>query len=199
MLNAVFVKPRMALKRSLRRMLGDSSGATAVEFAILGLPFCALIFGVIEISVVFLITSTTEHALSETAREIRTGEFQNTTGANTAAAFKTAVCGHMAGLGKCSKLRVDVVGSGTNSFSDLTLPDSPPACTGTPQEIENCENAPPAMPADTYTSTASEQVVIVRVQYVHQLTIPNALTGLANGSGNTRIINATTAFRNEPF
>ena len=105
----------------------------------------------------------------------------------------------MSGLGKCSKLRVDVVTSGTNKFADLTLPASPAACTGTPAQIQACEDADPVMPADTYTSPTAEQVVIVRVQYVHKLTIPSLLTGLANGSGNTRIINATTAFRTEPF
>lgn len=179
------------------RYLRNRDGATAVEFAILGLPFAALLFGIIEISVVFILTTNTEHALSEVSREIRTGEFQGSAG--NADDFKTAICSAMAGVGKCSKLRVDVVGAATGKFADLTLPESPPPCTGTPAEIETCEDAEPTMPADTYSTTVSEQVVIVRVQYVHSLTIPSTLTGLSNSTGNTRVITATTAFRNEPF
>lgn len=183
--------------RLLQRVARNDEGATAVEFAILGLPFAALLFGIIEISVVFILTTNTEHALSEVSRDIRTGEFQS--GSDNAAQLKSDICAAMSGLGNCNKLRVDVVRAATGKFTELSLPDSPPACTGTPTEIQTCEDATPDMPADTYVSTASEDVVIVRVQYVHQLTIPSKITGLSNSTGNTRVITATTAFRNEPF
>jgi len=184
-------------KRLLQRFRRSQDGATAVEFAILGLPFAALLFGIIEISVVFILTTNTEHALSEVSRDIRTGEFQGSSG--NAAQLKTDICAAMSGLGNCSKLRVDVVKAATGKFTELSLPVSPPPCSGTPAEIETCLAAQPAMPADTYAVTNGEDVVIVRVQYVHQLTIPSAITGLSNGTGNTRVITATTAFRNEPF
>lgn len=187
-----------ARKPIFERFRRNNEGATAVEFAILGLPFAALLFGIIEISIVFIITTNTEHALSEVAREIRTGEFQNTGGDN-AGDFKDAICDAMSGLGNCNKLRVDVVKAATGKFSELKLPISPPVCSGSPAEIKACEASQPAMPADEYATTESEDVVIVRVQYVHQLTIPSAITGLSNASGNTRVITATTAFRNEPF
>jgi len=186
--------PKKSLFRRLRR---DTKGATAVEFAILGLPFAALLFGIIEISVVFILTTNSEHALSEVSRDIRTGEFQGSSG--DAAQLKTDICAAMSGLGNCSKLRVDVVKAATGKFTELSLPVSPPPCTGTPAEIETCQAAQPDMPADTYAVTNGEDVVIVRVQYVHQLTIPSTITGLSNGTGNTRVITATTAFRNEPF
>ncbi len=179
------------------RLKRNEDGATAIEFAILGLPFLALLFGIIEISIVFIITTNTEHALSEVSREIRTGEFQGSGGG--ADEFKAEICKAMSGLGDCNKLRVDVVAAATGKFSDLVLPESPPACTGTPAEIEACQKADPALPADSYANTASEDVVIVRVQYVHKLAVPSSLTGLANSTGNSRVINATTAFRNEPF
>jgi Flp pilus assembly protein TadG len=189
--------PKSLLGNIWHKFGRNKDGATALEFAILGLPFAALLFGIIEISVVFILTTNTEHAVSEVSREIRTGEFQSTGG--SADEFKAAVCSALSGLGKCDKLRVDVVSASTGNFADLTLPESPPACTGNAAEIAACEAAQPALPADTYTSTGSGAVVIVRVQYVHQLTIPSAVTGLSNAAGNTRVITATTAFRNEPF
>ncbi|HHL42624.1 MAG TPA: pilus assembly protein [Hellea balneolensis] len=178
----------------LRRFRKDGQGATAIEFAILGIPFAALLFGIVEISVLFFITSTTEHAVTSVARKIRTGEFQVADG--TEAGFKAAVCAAMAGVGNCNRLRVDVVTAGTGKFTDLVLPVSPPVCD--PND-DVCKENPPAMPPDNYNDSGSGDVVIVRVQYVHQLAVPSALTGLANSSGNTHVISIATAFRNEPF
>ena len=195
-----FMKPNLSRKRKWKFpgvFKRNDDGATAIEFAILGLPFLALLFGIIEISIVFIVTTNTEHALSEVSREIRTGEFQGSGGGVTE--FKEAICDAMSGLGDCNRLRVDVVAAATGKFADLALPESPTACTGTPAEIEACESSDPVLPPDSYTVTASEEVVIVRVQYVHKLAVPSTITGLANSTGNTRIINATTAFRNEPF
>jgi len=188
---------RLKSKKKLSAFGRAQEGATAVEFAILGLPFAALLFGIIEVSLLFFLTSTTEHALAEVAREIRTGEFQGTGG--SAAELKTAICTNMHGIGNCNNLRVDVISTATGQFSSLVLPVSPPACSGTAAEIAACEAATPVMPADNYSVTGSSDVVIVRVQYVHRLEIPSTLTGLANSTGNTHVISAVTAFRNEPF
>lgn len=182
-----------------RNLLTDETGATAIEFAILGIPFLAILFGIIELAFIFFISATTQHALETVARKIRTGEFQSA--GNTSAAFKTAICSAMAGVGNCSKLRVDVISSSTGKFSNLVLPVSPDpnACTGTPAEIEACESQPPSLPADSYATTASGEVVIVRVQYFHTLVLPSELTRLSNSTGNTHVITHTTAFKNEPF
>ena len=188
-------------RRGKRRLFSllrrANTGATAVEFALLGIPFAALLFGIVEISVLFFITSTVHHAVAEVAREIRTGEFQTTGGG--AAEFKEAICSAMSTVGSCDNLRVDVISSATGQFSTLILPASPTSCTGTPAEVDACEAADPVMPADDYNDTDSGDVVIVRVQYVHHLSVPNELTRLSNAAGNTHVITATTAFKNEPF
>lgn len=188
---------RRKLIKVLRTAGKEQGGATAVEFALLGLPFAALLFGIVEISVLFFMSSTVHHAVAEVSRDIRTGEFQSTGGGATE--FKAAVCSAMSTVGNCSNLRVDVVSSATGKFSSLNLPVSPVACSGTPAEVEACEATDPVMPADDYNATNSSDVVIVRVQYVHHLSIPNELTKLANAAGNTHVITATTAFKNEPF
>ncbi|MBL4854121.1 MAG: pilus assembly protein [Robiginitomaculum sp.] len=193
--------PRVKSRRLGRGIFGalrkNRDGTTAIEFAILGVPFMALLFGIVEISVLFFVTSTTHHAVAEVSRQIRTGEFQSTGGG--AEEFKDAICAAMSGVGSCDNLRVDVLSSATGQFSDLNLPTSPVSCSGTSEEIEACEAADPEMLADEYTDTSGGDVVIVRVQYVHQLAVPNELTRLSNAAGNTHIITATTAFKNEPF
>ena len=57
-----------------KNFLRNEDGTTAIEFAILGVPFLALLFGIVELAVIFFISSTTQHALESSAREIRTGE-----------------------------------------------------------------------------------------------------------------------------
>jgi len=197
-MRTLIIKNNRRGKRRLFSLLRrDKTGATAVEFALLGIPFAALLFGIVEISVLFFVTSTVHHAVSEVSRDIRTGEFQSTGGGATE--FKAAICSAMSTVGNCANLRVDVISSSTGRFSSLALPASPASCTGTTAAIEACEAADPVMPADDYNDTSSGQVVIVRVQYVHHLSVPNALTSLSNAAGNTHVITATTAFKNEPF
>lgn len=181
------------------RLVKNEEGTTAIEFAILGIPFMALLFGIIELAVLFFISSTTQHALETVSREIRTGEFQSEGGA--AAEFKTKICAAMVGVGNCDYLRVDILSSATGRFSELTLPQSPAEIpeNETEAEKEAREAAAPALPADNYTVTSGGDVVIVRVQYIHRLTIPSELTRLSNSTGNTHIITHTTAFKNEPF
>jgi len=193
-----FIENNRRGKRRLFSLLRkDKTGATAVEFALLGIPFAALLFGIVEISVLFFMTSTVHHAVADVSREIRTGEFQSTGGG--AAEFKAAICSAMSTVGNCDNLRVDVISSATGQFSTLVLPVSPASCSGSPSEIEACEGADPVMPADEYNDTSGGDVVIVRVQYVHHLSVPDALTSLSNAAGNTHVITATTAFKNEPF
>ncbi len=190
-------KPNARKQRFAARYAQNAKGATALEFAILGIPFMALLFGIIELAVIFFIGSIIEHATAEASRDIRTGEFQSA--GNSSAAFKDAICANMSGVGSCDNLRVDVISAATGKFTDLSLPSSPEECTGSQEEIDDCQSAPPVLPADTYTATIGGDVVIVRTQYFHTLAVPSALTKLANSSGNTRVITAVTAFRNEPF
>jgi len=179
----LFNRPR----RSIRRYLKNRNGTTAIEFALLALPFSALLFAIIETAVVFFITSTMSHATSEAARQIRVGNFQ--AGGGGQAEFKDLVCAGMSGIGNCNaKLRIDVVTSADGTFASGMLPVTPD------------DESDPTIPPSTYTCTQARDVVIVRAQYFHQLSLPNSMTFLSNRADNkTRLIQSTTAFRNEPF
>ena len=178
------------LIKQTKRFRKDTEGATAVEFAILLVPFCAILFAIVELGIVFFIQATMGHAMQEASREIRTGQFQSTGG--LASAFKDEVCNNMAGLGDCDNLRVDVVTSATGRFEPDMLDPTPTADPADP-------NAPPPMPADVFDDTGPRAPVIIRIQYYHELAFPGEYTRLANASGNVRIIQTVTAFRNEPF
>lgn len=181
---------RKKLRGRIKHYRDDREGATAVEFAILVIPFSAMLFAIIELGIVFFIQATMGNAMQEASREVRTGQFQSAGG--LAAAFEQKVCDHMAGVGSCSNLRVDVVSSPTGRFEPNMLPPTPTSDPSNP-------GAPPAQPASTYAQTGPRAPVVIRVQYYHNLAFPGQYTRLANASGNTRIIQTVTAFRNEPF
>ena len=176
----------------LKRYAKERDGATAMEFGILIIPFSALLFGIIELAIVFFISSSVSHAVQESARLVRTGQFQQV--CQDAEAFKAEVCDNMAGLsGKCAqRLRIDVVSSPTGKFVPGLLP-------ATPTEEDPDNAGEPQILPDSYVNTVSEAVVVVRAQYYHKLAVPGELTFLANQPGNYRVLTATTAFRNEPF
>jgi len=168
----------------------NKDGATAVEFGILFVPFAMLLFAVLELGITFFIGATVNHAMTASARQIRTGQFQASCG--TTAQFKQNICEKMSGLGNCqANLRLDVVTSPTGEYEPDLLPDTPNAVDPT--------TGKPVIPPDNYVDTPARAIVVVRAQYYHPLTLPGTYTRLANQPGNTRLITATTAFRNEPF
>lgn len=179
------------LPRRIRRYLKNREGATAIEFALLILPFSFLVFGIIELGILFFFNSTLNHATAEVSRQIRTGQFQSDC-SNGKAEFKAAVCSYMAGLGDCDKyLRIEVK-DGDNSF--VGIADDPSA----DPEIDPATGRP-VVPASVYATTDPRDVVIVRAQYYHGLVIPSQITGLATHPGNVHRIESAVAFRNEPF
>jgi len=170
----------------------NTKGSTAIEFAMLAIPFSGLLFAIIETAIVFFITSTMSNAVSSASRQIRTGQFQASC-SDTKDTFKDAVCANMAGLGNCqNRLRIDVVKSSSNEFKMSLLPAEP-------EEDATKPNEETPVPESTYTRSGSGEVVIVRAQYFHKLALPGWITFLPNRNGNIRMLQSTTAFKNEPF
>ena len=55
---------------ALRRFAKAQRGATAVEFAIVVVPFMILLFGTMELGMVFLVSTTLQNATDNAARQI---------------------------------------------------------------------------------------------------------------------------------
>ncbi len=176
----------------LKRYSKNADGSTAMEFAILAIPFSGLLFAILETAIVFFISSTMTNAVSNASRQIRTGQFQAVC-ADNEQTFKNLVCSNMGQLGNCQqRLRVDVVKLTNGNFDLSALPTTPPENTADP-------NQETPIPGSTYTSSAGEEIVIVRAQYFHKLVLPGWMTMLPNRNGNVRLLQSTTAFKNEPF
>lgn len=180
---------KLALNR-IKSYKKAKEGATAIEFALLAIPFFALLFAILELSIIFLLSSTLSHAVSESGRQIRTGNFQNC----GQAAFKASVCSQMNIIGICEdNLRIDLVSQPT--FSTITLPDPPE-----PPEPDPNDGTIPDITNGVYVETGAGAPVVVRALYYHRLILPAQLTRLETiPNSNTRIVSVTTAFQNEPF
>ncbi|WP_374575443.1 TadE/TadG family type IV pilus assembly protein [Phenylobacterium sp.] len=170
---------------ALRRFARARRGATAVEFALVALPFVMLLFGIMELAAVFLASATLDLATDRAARLIRTGEFQ-TSGATSKSAFKSEVCSRMSWLsGACnSNLIVDV-----QTFANFT--DAANAGQPTADQFKNNTTC--------FTTGTAGDIVLVRAYYTWTLTTPLLDGALDNTGDGKRRIMAIATFRNEPY
>ena len=184
--------PLQRARRFLARFGSARRGATAVEFAFVALPFLTLLFAVLELGMVFLVSTTLQNAADAAGRQIRTGELQNSGG--TRATFKNAICADMAWLGSdcANNLTVDVR-TYANFDSMMTTDASgnrvmagPTVTNGVVQE-------------GLWEPGGAEDIVLVRAYYSWTLFTPLLNSGLKNLGNNKRLISTTVAFRNEPW
>jgi len=196
----IFISDR-ARKRAERLTLGlakrfqkNEDGATAVEFAIVALPFFALLFGILELAIVFFVNSALVHATADAGRKIRTGNFQACGAENE---FKALVCAEMDNMASCwNNLRIDVV-TGPD-FKTIAVPSAP-----APQEPvtdASGNTTVPPTPNGVYNANSAGDPLVIRSTFYYRLALPPLLTRLDNPKGSgVRVLTATTAFRNEPF
>ncbi|WP_062018210.1 TadE/TadG family type IV pilus assembly protein [Aureimonas sp. AU4] len=84
----------------------SDSGATAVEFALLAIPFFILVFSIIEIALLFTAGLVLDQAVDRIGREVRTGQLDQTD--MTEAKFRKLVCDEVSVLLDCSELKLDL-------------------------------------------------------------------------------------------
>lgn len=176
--------PTFRARRFLLRFAGARSGSAAVEFAFVALPFLALLFAVLELGMVFLVSTTLQNAADAAGRKIRTGELQAAGG--TAATFKAAICADMSWLGSdcATNLTVDV--RTFTTFAAVTASD--PVTDGAIDPTKT-----------TFQPGNAEDIVLVRAYYSWTLFTPLLNSGLKSLSNGKRLISTTVTFRNEPW
>ena len=172
---------RLARLRSLGRR---REGSTAVEFAMVALPFAIMMFSIIEIAFVFVLDSTLENAVIETGRRVRTG--QASAAGYTVDTFKSSVCGKMSifSTGCSARLTVDV--RVIPQFNNPTLPDPMSGSSFNASGL-------------TYNNGQPGDLMLVRAWYKHTLFTPFLRQGLARLGGDDAYLTAATAFRTEPW
>ncbi len=176
---------RFAARPLLRAFKKRNDGATAIEFAMVALPFFALLFGIFEVALVYFGTYTLENAVEQVAREIRTGQAQ--TAGMTRSQFITKVCAKVAALANCeSKLQVDAQAWPT--FGAM----NPGSALGQNGDLDPSK-------VTSWNLGQGGDVVLVRAYYPWDLIGRIPGVGLSNQSDGSRLLSAMATFRNEPF
>ncbi len=181
--------------RTSNHFASNEDGATAVEFALIALPFFMFVFGIIGYGLYFLTSTYLEHGVESAARKIRTGEVASG-GANgkamTVGEFRTLVCNASKPVIDCSKMRVHVQ-HGENWSSIF-----PQACVNATGSMNDSTGQTGESLAN-YAGGASE-VVLVTVCYQWDLATAFSFLKLgSNGGAGPAIIQAATAFKSEPY
>ena len=171
--------------KKARGFLRDRKGATAVEFALVAVPFFWLMCGLAENGLIFYTQSNLDFAMMETQREIRTGQVQvqNLSKDN----LKTLVCNKMTSLGTINcplNLSLDV-----RSFPDFAALDAPNVTTGDKVDEKKLSFSP----------GDPSNVVLVRGYYTWSLITPIISKPMANLGTKTRLLASTALFVNEPY
>ena len=174
---------RAAAVTAAGRFRGNQRGSAAVEFALVAPLFFALLFAIIETSMVFFASQSLETALQDSARMIMTGQAQ--TAKLTKQSFKKdVVCSHVNALFDCTNgIYVDVQSYST--FSSVAISD--PITGG--NFVDNTQ----------YNPGGPGDIVVVRLFYQWPLFVTGLGYNIANLSGSKRLLSATAAFKNEPY
>ena len=176
---------RWSLRRCLLAFRRDHRGAAAVEFALIAVPFFALLFAILETSIVFWTTQVLETAVGDAARTIYTGQFQgaNKTG-DIGNEFKKQFCLRINALFECSE-------SSSTVHVDVRV-----VTTDIPPVIKDGAINPAAF---AYQETKPNDIVLVRVAVEYPVFSTLMNLNQANLANGKRLLMGSATFRNEPF
>jgi Flp pilus assembly protein TadG len=178
-------------RRRWRAFVADRKGATAVEFALIGPPFLALLVAIIQSFLVFFAQQYLETAVNESSRTILTGQeqaqAQNLTQAQAQALFAKAVCSNLVILFNCNNLMIDVEVAGSWSSANTGMPTLTFDSNG---NVTNTWQFSPGNQGD---------IVVVRVMYQWPVFLGPLGFNLANLPNGNRLIMSSTAFMNEAY
>ncbi len=162
----------------------SEDGAAAIEFAIVIVPFLALLFAIMETAIVFFAGQVLETAVADSARLIMTGQAQ-TQGFNQSQ-FKDAVCARVHGLFDCAGgISIDV--KTYQNFSNVDMA-SPIDKNG--KLVKSNFGYQPGGPGD---------IVVVRMFYEWPVYLSFLGFNLSDLADSKRLLVGTAAFRNEPY
>ncbi len=176
------------------RFARDTSGVAALEFGILATPFFLLLLGVISVGMYYFQVSTIETAALQAARAIRTGQLQQgqgaytglTTDADKKAAFRSAFCKYAVAVPDCLTKSAVIVQSSTQ-FTSLSTPN----CTSGGNIVSNAST--------TFSPGSTSSVVMVTVCYPWAPVAGLPFGKLGTLSDGSFLVQATVAFRTEPY
>ena len=187
----MFAAIRNGLSRGIKRgrntegFAGSTSGATAVEFALVAAPFMAMLMALFQTALVFFAGRVLDETVEQASRYIMTGQAQ--TANMTQAGFATWVCGQTFALFNCNNFMINVQSYSSFSLASTTTP------TLTFDSHGNVNNS------WSYSTGNPGDIVVVQVLYQWPVVLGPLSFTLANLSNGNRLLVSTAVFKNEPY
>lgn len=194
---------RRLLAPAIRRggtLARNEDGAVLIEFALLAVPFFALIFAILETSITFLAQQVLDSALQDATRSIRTGQSQTSWNTDE---FRKEICSRTFGLFDCSeseagterlRVKVEPVTDFDTAVAQIGLPVDP-TCSEPGAEETACEWTL----TESFDDGQGNDVIIAQAFYKWPTLVNLPWFDLANQAGNNRLLSAVRVFKNEPF
>ena len=171
------------LARGLRNFLRQQRGVTAVEFAVIAIPFFLLIMGIIEVGLIFWAGYELENATAAAARLVRTGQAQN--GGYTVDQLRAQLCRNVVILSDCNtKVKLSVQTFST--FAGITVSSA----------VDQDGKLQTSFP---YSPGGPGAIVLLTAFYEWPLTTPLTSAALGNLGDGNYLLQTSFAFRNEPY
>ena len=168
----------------LRRVWRDTKGSAALEFAMIAPWFFMVLFSMFEVGITYSADAMLQSAVTNAARQIRTGEVELAGENSNPDAFRARVCNGLTVLVACDanlKIEVRPFSSAANS-----------SCTNPRQSDGNFR------PAFGYNPGTAGDFVLVCAYYKWDTFTPGLGKAMSATTGGF-ILQASAAVRNEPY
>lgn len=169
-------------RKCLRGFLKSRSGATAVEFGMVALPFFTLLLSVLEMGTIFFKAEYLQSGVEEAGRRVMTGQVQ--ANASPEDFFKTTLCDQVQMMISCSDIRYDVKSYETFAGAD----------TSVPMKDGNLDASKLG-----FAPGGGGKITVVKAYVEIPVFVSYFGSTLANQANGTRLLIAGAAFKNEPF
>jgi Flp pilus assembly protein TadG len=175
----VLMTGRMGRRAQAAKFRQAQEGATAIEFALVALPFFFVVGIIIEMGIMTLAESELHDAVNKASRTISTGNATMMTGSQ----FRDEICNRVNTISNCNtRLGLTVISAST--FGNLAVP-----------AIGNIG----FQPAPNFQPGGAEDAVAVVATYDWQIVFPfmRALSNMP--AGDVRRLHGMAVFMNEPW
>ncbi len=164
---------------TLRKVRRDQRGVALIEFAIIAVPFLALILTMLEVGLIYWVSYELDNATLSASRLIKTGQAQSN--GYSQANMVAQICSHIVILTDCtSNLQLTV-----QTFTTFN-------CVANPTQ-SGCA------PGSNYSLGSGSQIELVKSSYEWPLFNFASVALLSNLPDGNRLIQSASVFQNEPF
>lgn len=172
------------LKNIFSGWSGDRRGATAIEFALVAVPFVMITVAIVELSVFYAANAVLLGATQDAVRAVRTGQVQAISDPDEAdALFREQMCNHIPiRLIDCNAIQfqVEVLESFASADTSITV-----------DEDGNM--------SDDTNYGEEEDVMMITVLYYHPMISPLTAAFFADSPNNTKLLTGVFVFQTEPY